>query len=129
MPERGPLTITVPGAPGGWQGLHDQGAQLPWSDHFSRAVEAAADGEPVAAGLAEILSEEAGLLAADPGIGSVFFPDGKPLVEGDVCVQPALSRTLESLAAGGAEALYRGPVGRAYVEGLRATGSPIATED
>jgi gamma-glutamyltranspeptidase/glutathione hydrolase len=36
---------------------------------------------------------------------------------------------LGALAAGGAEALYRGAVGAAYARGLRAAGSPITAED
>jgi gamma-glutamyltranspeptidase/glutathione hydrolase len=66
---------------------------------------------------------------SDPGMAAVFYPGGEPLPEGAPLVQPALARTLEALASGGAEALYRGAVGAAYVAGLRAAGSPLTIGD
>ncbi len=131
MPARGPAPITVPGAVAGWRTLHEMGARLPWASHFQTAIAAAFDGTPVPRTLGEWLAEPDGadLVLADPGLASVFAPNGTPLRPGEPFHQPALGRTLEALAAGGAEALYRGAVGAAYVEGLRAAGSPISTED
>jgi gamma-glutamyltranspeptidase/glutathione hydrolase len=40
-----------------------------------------------------------------------------------------LAATLHALAAGGAEAIYRGPVGEAYAAGLRDAGCPIVAGD
>ncbi|MBI3647724.1 MAG: gamma-glutamyltransferase [Actinobacteria bacterium] len=129
MPERGPLTIVVPGAPAGWEALHARGAKLPWAGAFEDAIRHAEGGVPVAAGLAQTLGETAPLLNADPGFAGTFFREGKPLAEGDPLVQPALARTLEALVCGGAEARYRGPVGAADAAGLRAAASPIAPGD
>ena len=69
------------------------------------------------------------LVGADPGIAGVFYPDGKPLAEGDLLRQPALAATMEALAAQGPEALYGGELGRTYAHGLRAAGSPLTLED
>jgi gamma-glutamyltranspeptidase len=129
MPERGPIAIVGPGAPAGWEALHRQGAALAWSHAFTNAERFAADGIPVAPGLADSLSDAVTLLAPDPGFAATFFRDGAPLREGDLLPQPALAATLSALAAGGADALYRGPVGAAYAEGLRAAGSPMVAED
>lgn len=131
MPLRGPAPITVPGAVAGWEALHDLGARLPWEDHFTAAVWAAHDGFT----LPDSIYEWHGLPAtqaefgSDPGMAAIFFPGGTALASGATIRQPALGRTLEALASGGAQALYRGPVGAAYVAGLRAAGSPIAAED
>ena len=43
--------------------------------------------------------------------------------------QPALARTLEVIAADGPAALYGGDLGRAYADGLAATGSAITLAD
>jgi gamma-glutamyltranspeptidase len=128
MPQRGPLTVTVPGAVAGWRALCDQGARFDWGRHLTAAIASAHDGIPVARGLAETLDESAEL-AADPGIAQVFFPSGAPLREGDLLRQPALGATLEAFEAGGPGELYGGEVGRRYAQGLRAAGSPIAVED
>jgi oxamate amidohydrolase len=128
MPDRGPLTVTVPGAVAGWKALCDQGARFDWGRHFTPAIACAHDGIPVARSLAETLAESPEL-SADAGMAGVFFANGAPLREGDVLRQPALGATLETLAAGGPDELYGGEVGRRYAAGLRAAGSPIAVED
>jgi gamma-glutamyltranspeptidase/glutathione hydrolase len=129
MPERGPLTITVPGAVAGWKAICDQGARFDWPRHFATAIASAHDGIPVARALAETLREDDGALRADPGIAGVFFPAGEPLAEGDPLRQPALAATMEALASQGPEALYGGELGRTYADGLRSLGSPLTLED
>ncbi len=129
MPERGPLAITVPGAVAGWEAVHGQGGDLPWPDAFAAAIEHARAGVAVSRSLALTLAEAGGLLENDPWLGALFLRDGAPLGPGDSFSNPALARTLEALAAGGAGALYGGEIGRAYAEGLRRLGCPIAPED
>jgi gamma-glutamyltranspeptidase len=129
MPEHGPFSITVPGAVSGWKQLHGQGSALPWADAFDPAIAAAYEGVEVSGGLAETLTSEADRLAADPGMRSTFFREGRPLDVGDRFVQPALGSTLEALAAQGPGALYRSDVGSRYVDGLRSLGCPIALRD
>ncbi len=128
MPERGPFTITVPGAVSGWQALHRLGAALPWELAFGPAIGFARDGVAVASSLALSLAEDEDLLA-DPGLRGVFTHDGRALREGEPLLQPALAQTLEVLAAEGSSALYGGEVGRAYAEGIRAAGSPMRVDD
>jgi gamma-glutamyltranspeptidase/glutathione hydrolase len=129
VPIRGPVPVTVPGAVSGWAALHRIGGVLPWADAFEDARRLAHDGAPVADDLAATLAEAGDLLAADRGLAGVFAPDGDPLPRGAPLRQPALGATLDALAAGGPEALYGGPVGAAYVRGLRAAGSPLAEDD
>ena len=129
VPPRGPIPVTVPGAVAGWQALHGLGATRPWRDAFDAALGHAHDGVAVATGLAATLAEDDGTFAADPGLGATYFPGGRALSVGEDLAQPALAATLESIAAGGADALYRGDVGRRYVDGLRDVGSAMAVED
>lgn len=129
MPERGPHTVTVPGAVAGWQALHHQGGALPWPAAFSPAIRFAQEGIAVARSLGATLAQTAPLLESDDGFRGVFFPGGSPLREGDTLVNPALAVTLKALAMQGPGALYDGPVGRAYAQGLRTIGSSMAPED
>jgi len=128
MPERGPHTVTVPGAVAGWRALHGQGAVLDWTTAFGRALSYARDGAPVAPGLAETLADGPSL-ADDPGMAGVFFPGGSPLSEGSAFAQPALAATLAAIASEGPDALYRGDVGRRYAAGLATAGVPIVPAD
>jgi gamma-glutamyltranspeptidase/glutathione hydrolase len=129
MPLRGPIPITVPGAVAGWRATYDLGAILPWEDAFGRAIELASDGMRVSHGLAETLAEPDAAFASDPGLSTIFFAGGVPAAAGATITQFALGRTLEAIAGGGPDALYRGEVGRIYVRGLQEAGSPITVED
>jgi gamma-glutamyltranspeptidase len=127
MPESGPATITVPGAVGGWNAVHRQGAVLSWREAFGAAVESA-EGFPVSRDLALSIGRRADELRSDPGFAEVFLADGIPS-EGDRLVQPALARTLRTLAEGGAGSFYTGDLGSRFVDGLRALDAPISTAD
>jgi gamma-glutamyltranspeptidase len=129
MPERGPLAVTVPGAVAGWEAMHGQGGDLPWSEAFSAGIEHARAGVPVSRSLARTLDEVGSLIVDDPGLRNVFLRDGAPIGAGETFANPALARTLETLAADGARALYRGEIGRSYSEGLRKLGCPMTPDD
>jgi oxamate amidohydrolase len=129
MPEYGPLTITVPGAVSGWAALAKLGADLGLQRAFRSAVGYARDGLPVSRSLAVSLAWDPERLMADRGMRGVFTRDGRPLEEGDTLKQPALAKTLETLAETGPAALYGGAIGARLVEGLRAMGSPMELVD
>ncbi len=129
MPVRGPIPITVPGAVAGWEALHRVGGTRPWRTYFDDPAALARDGVPMPASLHDLLRQEQGLFGSDPGMAQVFYPSGVAVAAGKPFRNVALGRTLESIAGGGAEALYRGPVGAAYAQGLRAAASPLTTED
>jgi gamma-glutamyltranspeptidase/glutathione hydrolase len=127
MPDTGPATITVPGAIRGWEAVHRQGAVRPWGEAFGAAVEAA-DGFSVSRDLAWSLARGADRLRGDPGLGDVFFREGIPS-EGDRLAQPALTRTLRTLADEGPDAFYAGDLGARFVDGLRDLGAPLTMDD
>jgi len=129
MPEHGPDPITVPGAVSGWAALHREGARLPWSEPLGGAIALARGGVTVSRSLAEMLELHADRFVADPGLSSIFFDDGRPLVRGELFRQDALADTLDALAAEGPPALYGGSVGERYVAGLCARGSSLTLDD
>jgi gamma-glutamyltranspeptidase/glutathione hydrolase len=128
MPERGPASVTVPGAVAGWHALHEQGAALPWAAGFEVAIDAATRGAPVSHDLAGALAGHADDLAGDPGAADVFLRTGIPR-EGDLLTQPALGATLRTIAESGAAALSEGSLAGRLVAGLRAAGVPIVDGD
>jgi len=130
MPERGPHTVTVPGAVGGWEALHRLGGALPWARLFARAIAFAYGGATVSGSLSQTLAgpdrpKEPGV---DP-LADIFAPDGTGLPRGAVFRQPALGASLERIAAEGSSAMYGGDLGERYASGLRAAGVPILPQD
>jgi gamma-glutamyltranspeptidase len=129
MPSGGPHSVTVPGVLAGWAALAARGAAAPLAGHLRRAAELAADGAPVAAGLARAIVARAEAVAADPGLRDLLTPGGEPLREGVTLRQPRLAATLRAIADGGPEVLYGGPVGEALVAGLQRLGGQHELDD
>ena len=107
IPERGPLSSTVPGVVAGWQELHRRFGRLPWATVLAPAI-SAADGFPVSKGLAEATAQHREVLKMDPALAGLLLSSDRPLSPGSVLRQPALATTLEEIASGGAEAFCCG---------------------
>ncbi|MBP5860076.1 gamma-glutamyltranspeptidase [Streptomyces sp. LBUM 1478] len=129
MPVLGALPVTVPGAVAGWAALAEAWGTRPLAAALAPAEAAAREGVPVAPGLALDLRRERPILARDPGMLGVFFADGDVLGAGRTLRQPALARTLASIAAQGPSALYGGDVGLSLVKLLARHGSAMTAED
>jgi gamma-glutamyltranspeptidase/glutathione hydrolase len=102
--ETGPLSVTVPGSVAGWAALAERHGRLGLDACLSDAIEAAERGFAVCPITATAWAE----LPAPPELGPV------PRV-GQRVRFPELAATLREIAGGGAEAFYRGRIGRAIV--------------
>jgi gamma-glutamyltranspeptidase/glutathione hydrolase len=129
MPVTGVDAITVPGVVAGLAAIHDLGASRVWSEHLSDAYDLALNGAPVASSLGAAINEHLDLILRDPGLAALVAPKGTPLRTGDQLVQPALARSLRTLADGGPSALYGGELGRTLIAGLAALGGQLDLED
>lgn len=129
LPTRGIDTVTVPGGVCGWNSLHELGAKLSWQQHFEAAIRHAKDGVLTAPSVAAAIAEHEEMLAADPGCREIFLPNGTPLTEADLLVQPALAETLSRLAEHGSIDFYAGETGRTWISALQQLGSKITLED
>jgi gamma-glutamyltranspeptidase/glutathione hydrolase len=70
------------------------------------------------------------VIDASPGLHALLSaPDGHALAAGDRLVQPALARTLQSIAHDGPDAFYRGPIGREIARASKAGGGILALPD
>ncbi len=89
---------------------HERYGRLPWKSLFSPAIRLARDGFAVTARLNRMLGSGRRTAALTPeGRALYFAPDGSPLPVGTTIHNPALARTLEALAARGADSFYVGP--------------------
>jgi oxamate amidohydrolase len=129
MPADGPLPVTVPGAVAAWAELIERFGRLTLSEALAPAVTKAEEGTAVAGSLARALQRQRDRLRRDPGMRMVMMPDGHLPGEGDILRQPALAASLRAIAEQGPEAFYAGPVGRRFISGVRALGSPMSFVD
>ncbi len=130
IPERGPLSINVPGAVDGWFEALKRFGTLPAETIFAPAIAYADEGVPVTSKLSTWLSQAAvPVLKRWESSAGVYLPDDRPPRTGDVLRQPNLARTYRLLAKEGRDAFYRGPIARAITDYVQQSGGVLSMED
>lgn len=125
----GPLAAGIPGHPAALARLAKDYGTLPLAKSLAPAIRLARDGFPLRERLAGMLGSRKDVIARYPATAAVFLPGGKPPQLGDVIRQPDLARTLEAIAARGADGFYKGEVARKLVDGARAAGGTWTLDD
>ncbi len=111
----GGLSVGAPGVLRMLEAVHRAHGRLPWADLFQPAIRVAEQGFAVSPRLHGQLAGDAHL-KTDPAAAAYFYDaDGAAWPPGHVLKNPALADTLRVIAAGGADAFYRGPVARDIV--------------
>ena len=128
IPVHGGAAATVPGIVAAWRSLHQRHGRLPWDRLFGAAIDVAR-AHPTSRLLAAGARTHAQALAADPGCAAVYMRGTRPPEEGRRLEQPALAATLEAIAAGGADAFYRGDIARSIASAVQARGGCMQAED
>ncbi len=126
MPERGPLSVTVPGVVDCWWQLHQRFGQLPWAQILQPAIAYAASGFPVQPIAALAWSEAAPLLAQTPDAAACYLPAPRP---GSIAKLPRLAQTLNTIAEQGRDGFYQGAVAAEIARACAQLGSPLSQED
>ena len=119
IPEKGPLSWSVPGCVDGWDQLHKKFGSKPLADLLAPTIKYAEAGTPVPEVIAGYWKASERTLARDPGLNATFLiPDGNtrraPRV-GEVFANPELARSLKLIAAGGRDAYYKGEIAEKIV--------------
>ena len=97
-------------------------------DALAPAIRVAEQGFRINRFLAANLANDGGRTALQPETAAVFRPNGMPLKEGDLLVQPDLARTLRLIARQGSAAFYRGEIAQAIVAAQQRSRTPVAAE-
>jgi gamma-glutamyltranspeptidase/glutathione hydrolase len=129
IPLYSPYSWTVPGAVDGWAALHAKFGKLPLAQVLAPAIRYAREGFPLSPVIASDWDRGGRRFKDFPGFAEVFLPGGRAPREGEIFRNPALARTLQLVADGGADAYYRGPIADALVRYSREHGGFFAAED
>lgn len=115
-------SIGVPGVLRLLERAHaDHGGQ-PWRDLFTPAIDLARHGFAISPRMAAEIAASASDLARDDNAKAYFLrPDGSPKPAGTTITNPAMATTLSTIAAGGANAFYTGPIARDIVAAAATT--------
>jgi gamma-glutamyltranspeptidase len=105
--------------------MHRRFGRLPWGELCAEAITLARDGFGATRAYCHFAEEYRPTLMVDPKAASLFLNQGRSPALGAPIVQPDLARTLEELAADGADTLYRGRLARRLAAGLDAAGALV----
>jgi gamma-glutamyltranspeptidase/glutathione hydrolase len=128
MPAFGARSASVPGVLDGWSELNRRFGRWDFGDLLQGAIYYAREGFGVSRRFAEH-AEEMGALADDETTARIFLPSGRPPRVGEKIVQRDLARTLQTIADGGVEAFYQGPLGARFAAAVQAQGGLISQLD
>jgi gamma-glutamyltranspeptidase / glutathione hydrolase len=125
----GAASCAVPGAIAGLEAAHRAYCTLPWRRLIEPAVAAAQQGFELTRPQAYLHAILDLILRHTDAGRQIYGPSGTRLVAGDRIVMDDLASTLETLADEGAEAFYRGELGRRVVDHVQAEGGALTWED
>jgi gamma-glutamyltranspeptidase/glutathione hydrolase len=128
LPERHPLTVTVPGAVRGWHDLHQRYGKLPWPSLLQPAIEVAEEGFAVAKVAAREWRWFQHVLRLDAACAELYRAE-RPPEAGERFANPELAAVLRAIAADGPDAFYSGWVARAMVRGVQAHDGVLSERD
>jgi gamma-glutamyltranspeptidase / glutathione hydrolase len=127
MPERGPWSVTVPGAVALWEELLEAHGRLDPARVLGPAIDLAEQGFALTPVVAATWAASAGRLA--PAARARLAPGGRPPTAGERVDNPAIGTVLRGIAERGSAAFYEGPVAAAIEAAVRDAGGPLRSAD
>jgi gamma-glutamyltranspeptidase/glutathione hydrolase len=136
LPRLGAVTVSTPGALGGWWALHQRYGKLKWAELFEPAIHSCEAGSPVPQIIGYYIKRNMATFLK-PGSGveetanavHTYQPGGKAPNEYDVFRNPDLARTYRLIAAGGRDAFYDGPIAGTIDAYFKRIGGWLSKED
>ncbi|GAC1572387.1 MAG: gamma-glutamyltransferase [Candidatus Elarobacter sp.] len=128
LPQRGALTVTVPGAVRSWEDVGAAHGTRDLDELLAPAERYARDGFAVTDVVAAYCAANETLLRADAEATRVFLRDGVPQ-PGDLLRNPDLAATIAAIRREGAAALYTGPIAKRIVRTLNGLGNAMTLDD
>lgn len=129
IPQRGALSVSVPGTVDGWFELHEKFGKIGMDAILAPAIDYARNGFPVTELIAYYLQRSAPVLSQYPNFTETYMPDGRMPEKGEIFRNPYLANTYETLATQGRDAFYRGDIARTIAAYVRENGGFLSYED
>jgi gamma-glutamyltranspeptidase/glutathione hydrolase len=127
IPEKGPLSWSVPGCVDGWDQLRQKFGTRPFRDLLAPSIRYAEEGAPVPEVIAGYWrSADAN---RDAEFRQVYAPGGKAPRVGQVFRNPALAKTYQRIAEEGRDAFYTGDLARKLVAFSERKGGLFVADD
>ncbi len=122
------VATAVPGNIRGFYALHAKYGKMRWEGLLNEAEKLARLGMPVSRAFASDFNRAAQVLANDPGARRSFFPQGKPLAEGQELEQFDLASVISRIRRSPGD-FYTGTLARELVQAVGQAGGSLTPED
>jgi gamma-glutamyltranspeptidase/glutathione hydrolase len=136
LPSLGAISVSTPGALDAWWALHQRYGRLKWAELFEPAIHFCESGVPVPQIIGFYIKRNLAIFTR-PGSGveetanalHTYAPGGHAPSEGDVFRNPDLARTYRTIAEGGRDAFYEGPIAHTIDGYFKRIGGWLSSED
>lgn len=128
MPERDPLSVTVPGAVRGWHDLYQRYGRLSWAELLKDAIKCARDGYVLGNVAAREWRIFDFVLHKDPECARVFRA-GNPPIGGSLLTNPDLANVLIQIADEGSDSFYSGWIPEHAAKTVQSHGGVLGVSD
>lgn len=128
VPERGALSVTVPGAPHAWSQLLNRFGARSWAQALAPAIEVAEAGFDVTEVVARDWAKAVSVLKAGAHTEPFLVNDAAPSA-GDHVTFPDMAKTLRRLAEHGVSDFYSGEIARRIADTCEALGGWLTIAD
>ncbi|HVU14624.1 MAG TPA: gamma-glutamyltransferase [Phototrophicaceae bacterium] len=127
MPLLSPHSVTVPGAPAGWEDLLKKHGSMGLNDVLEDAIHYSRDGFPVHPVFGAAWQRYGQFMQNAKAFD--YIPNGKPPEIGQVVKLPGLAEALQAIADGGSAGFYTGKIAEAIVKALQDRGGLMTLDD
>ncbi len=129
IPDRGPLSWSVPGCVDGWDAMRSRFGSMIMQQVLAPAIDAAEHGFPVAEKIGETWRQSEALLRTTPDAAKTYLKDGRAPRIGERMTNRYLAETYRSLAKNGRDAFYKGAIAEQIVAFSRSHGGLLSLRD
>ena len=129
MPQRGVMTINVPGAVAGWGAMQKKFGKLGFDQLLAPAIYYAEHGFPVGEITAGLWAPSMTANYTNDVFKATFLPGGRSPKAGEVFKNPDLAVSLKRIAAKGPDGFYRGTTAEAILRTIKDAGGTMTAAD
>ncbi len=127
--EQGYRSVSIPGTVAGLSKALELWGTMTLSQAMEPAIRFAEEGFSVEGNFILATVDRSEVLRSFPETSEIYFPGGGPLKIGQRLVQRQHAETLKKIAAGGAEAFYRGDIAALMSQDMEANGGLLRMSD
>jgi gamma-glutamyltranspeptidase/glutathione hydrolase len=129
LPQRGGVTVTVPGCVKGWEYLYQKFGKLDLKEIFKPSINYALDGFPVSETIAKQWALESNVLKTYPSFANTYLPNGSPPKAGTIYRNENLAKLYQVISSEGLSTFYNSDISKEIVKSVQKLNGYMTDDD